>query len=113
MSCQQTVLPDLNHRCPSCKQRVDQAPSPAVLAARTKAVEAERSAAIDRQRLLDEAAELQNKGAISVVVGLLISGLTYAVAPGGYYLVAWGPVLWGVVNLWRAHLMTKDASVRR
>jgi hypothetical protein len=53
-------------------------------------------------------------GAVLVIIGLLISVLTYdaATLAGGRYVIAWGPVAYGFIELVRGftHLMTKPPS---
>lgn len=50
------------------------------------------------------------KGIAAIVLGLLITGGTYLLADGGgKYLVTWGIVLYGVINLVRGITMRRNA----
>jgi hypothetical protein len=40
-------------------------------------------------------------GLIAIVVGIVITVASYSVAPGGMYVVGWGPVLYGVISMVR------------
>ena len=57
---------------------------------------------------------LVRRGLLSVVIGVAITTLTYmAAGTGGFYVIGYGPVIWGVVYVVRGvKLLVESGRVR-
>lgn len=56
---------------------------------------------------------LIRRGLLSIVIGIAITTLTYMASPGGFYVVGYGPVIWGVIYVVRGiKLVAASGRVR-
>jgi len=74
---------------------------------------------VERMATVDDARERQARvdvvtGISVIVAGLVVTAGTYALAlNGGVYLIAWGPMLFGVLRLSRGVYAAKTMGERR
>ncbi len=91
--------------CSDC--RVALVAEPETFLTRDQARELLQQAVADSGETVEETVERRSRmdvvtGAFCVLVGLAVTAATYRMAlPGGVYMVAWGPMVFGIMRLVR------------